>query len=472
MVDGRATRRGGALSARARRGLRSAVAIVAVLSLGGCWFQEGGSAGNTRANPSEAALTVDNVDSLAVDWRADVDAVLSEPIISGDRVYMTARDNSTGDGATLGDLSVRAYDRVSGTLVWSTSLLPVDAEVEGDAMPVGLIDGVLWVPYWHSAMPTCTGRIERLDPESGLVLGSEATPTRPTSSVVAGAGVVALTGYNCAGSSSEVAVLEPTTRARRWSHTFPVGHSATTPTLVGDMLVIKTSSPRVAAQTLYGFRVQGCGAPACGFSWDLRDAPFVQGRPVAGPDGSVFDTVYGDGGVDVRSIDAATGELRWTTATPYSGNLPGGLSGLASDGETLFVAGYAPDGGAAEHDGKLDAYPAAGCGEDACSPAWTTPFGEGAVASTAPAVAGGVAYVGLGAGPSNDPAVVAVDAAGCGGPTCDELTRVDLVTSSGSPVLGSVPTQLSVGSGRVFVDWLPGLHGTALSQLAALAPSS
>lgn len=467
MVDGRATRRSVVRGGRARRALRSAVAVVAAVSLGGCWFQEGGSAGNTRANPSEAALTVDNVESLAVDWRADVDASLSEPIISGDRVYVTARDYSTGSGATLGDLSVRAYDRDSGTLVWSTSLLPADADVEGDAMGVGLIDGALWVPYWHSAMPTCTGRIERLDPDTGLILGSDATPTRPTSSAVAGAGVVALTGYNCAGSSSEVAVLEPATRARRWSHTFPVGHSATTPTLVGDMLVIKASAPRVASQTLYGFRAQGCGAPACGFSWDLRDAPFAQGRPVAGPDGSVFDTVHGDGGIDVRSVDAATGEVRWTTATPYSGNLPGGLSGLASDGETLFVTGHAPDGGA----GQLDAYPAAGCGAATCSPAWTAGFGDGAVATTAPAIAGGVVYAGLGAGSSNQPAVVAVDAAGCGGPACDELTRVDLVTSSGPPVLGTVPTQLSVGGGRVFVDWLPGLNGTTLSQLASLAPS-
>jgi outer membrane protein assembly factor BamB len=454
------------------RALRSAAAMVAVVSLSGCWFQEGGGPGNTRSNLTESSLTADTVGTLAVDWRSDDDAALSEPVISGDRVYVTARSYATGEGAALSRLSVQAFDRGSGDLLWETSLLPEDAEVEGDAMPVGLIDGALWVPYWHSGMPACTGRIERLDAESGLVLGSDPTPTRPTSSVVVGRGLVALTGYNCAGESSEVAVLEPATRARRWSHTFQVGHSATTPTMVGDMLVIKTSAPRVAAQTLYGFRAQGCGAPACGFSWDLRDAPFAQGRPVAGPDGSVFDVVYRDDGLHVRSVDTATGQVEWTSSLAYSGSLPGGLSGMATADGVLYVTAAPVSDGAADVDGKLDAYAAGGCGAAACAPEWTTAFGPGATASTAPAVAGGVVYSGVGAGPENQPAIVAVDAAGCGQATCDELTRVELVTSDGPPLLGLVPTQLSVGGGRVFAVWLPGLSGDALSQVVSLAPAS
>jgi outer membrane protein assembly factor BamB len=357
--------------------------------------------------------------------------------------------------------------------VWETSLLPDGDQVEGDILPVGLIDGALWVPYWHGGMPSCTGRIERLDPATGEVLSSDATPTRPTSSLVSGASIVAMTGYNCAGSSSELAVLDPATRDRRWTHTFPVGHSATTPTIAGDMIVIKTSAPRVASQTLYGFLAQGCSAPACGFSWDLRDTPFQLGRPVAGPSGAVFDVVGASDGPHVRSVDSETGEVRWTSAVAYSGTLPTGLSGMAFAGGTLYVTGSVGPDASDPDAGRLDAYPAGGCGGAAtCSPAWSTSFGSGATASTAPAVAGGVVYVGLSPGSSTEPGLVAMDADGCGQAACPILRRVDLAISAGAPLLGSVPTQLSVGGGRAFVVWLPGLYGTTLSQLVAMAPTT
>jgi outer membrane protein assembly factor BamB len=463
MSDGRADRL--ARSARAAR--RVAAALLAAVSLTGCWFQEGGGPGNTRNNPGESALTDANVATLRVGWRANIDAALSEPIVSGNRAYVTARDYVVSGGSTLDTLSVQAFDRVTGALVWEESLLPDGDEVEGDILPVGLIDGALWVPYWHGGMPDCTGRIARLDPATGEVLSTDATPTRPTSSLVSGASIVAMTAYNCAGSSSELAVLDPATRARKWSHTFPVGHSATTPTIAGGMIVTKTSGPRVASQTLYGFVARGCSAPVCGFSWDLRDTPFELGRPVAGPAGAVFDVVGASDGLHVRSVASETGEVRWTSATAYTGSLPAALSGMAFADDMLYVTGS--DGGS----GRLDAYPAAGCGGAAtCAPAWSSSFGSGAEASTAPAVAGGVVYVGLGAGSSTEPGVVAMDADGCGQATCPLLKRVDLAQSSGAPLAGTVPTQLSVGGGRVFVVWLPGLYGTTLSQLAALSPTT
>lgn len=460
----------GRLAQGARAARRVALVLVLAVSLTGCWFQEGGGAGNTRFNPDEGGLTTDNVGSLRVGWRANVDAAVSEPIISGDRVYMTARSASESEGSSLGTLSVQAYDRLTGALVWEASLLPDGGSVEGDILPVGLIGGALWVPYWHSGMPECTGELARLDPGTGDVLTTTGLPSRPTSSVVSGASVAAMTGYNCAGSSAELVVLDPDTRTRRWSHTFPVGHSATTPTIAGDMIAVKTSGPRVASQTLYGFRARGCSAPVCGFSWDLRDTPFQQGRPVAGPGGAVYDVVGGDDGLHVRSVDAATGEVRWISAEGYSGHLPGALSGMAVADGTLYVTGSDP----VDSDvvGRVDAYAAGGCGAATCAPAWHADFGTDAVASTAPAVAGGVVYAGLGAGDSNEPGVVAVDAAGCGQPSCPTLKQVDLATSSGAPLQGTVPTQLSVGGGRVFVVWLPGLYGTTLSQLATLAPTT
>jgi outer membrane protein assembly factor BamB len=468
MWDGRAHR----LARGTRAARRVAVALLASVALTGCWFQEGGTGGNARFNAAEGALTVENVASLQVGWRANVDAALSEPIIAGDRVYVTARDYVVSGGSELETLSVQAFDRVTGALVWESSLLPHGDPVEGDVLPVGLIDGALWVPYWHGGMPECTGRVDRLDPATGNVVSSDALSTRPTSSVVSGASIVAISGYNCAGSSSELAVLDPATRNRRWSHTFPVGHSATTPTIVGDMVVIKTSGPRVASQTLYGFRARGCSASACGFSWDLRDTPFQIGRPVAGPGGIVFDVVNTSDGVHVRAVDSLTGEVRWTSGAAYSGTVPGGLSGMAVADGVLYVAGADRSDGGPET-AHLDAYDLEACsGSSTCDPMWTTGFPDETAASTAPAVAGGVAYVGLRPGGAHEPAVVAVDAAGCGQATCPPLTRVDLTTSSGAPLLASVPTQLAVGGGRVFAVWLPGHPGAPLSQLAALAPTT
>jgi hypothetical protein len=67
--------------------------VLLALVLAGCWQQAGGGPENTRFNAIESDLTRDNVTSLAERWRTPVDGFVTEPIMSGDRIYAATRKN-------------------------------------------------------------------------------------------------------------------------------------------------------------------------------------------------------------------------------------------------------------------------------------------------------------------------------------------------------------------------------------------
>ena len=65
-------------------------------------------------------------------------------------------------------------------------------------------------------------------------------------------------------------------------------------------------------------------------------------------------------------------------------------------------------------DGKLNAFPAAGCGTRTCQPLWKG--NAGTFVESSPAVAGGRVFIG-----SGDAELKVFDAAGCGQASCDPL---------------------------------------------------
>ena len=90
------------------------------------------------------------------------------------------------------------------------------------------------------------------------------------------------------------------------------------------------------------------------------------------------------------------------------------------------------------NDGRLNAFAAAGCGQPTCAPLWQGLVGTESVLQSSPTVAGGVVYVG-----GFDGRLYAFDADGCGTATC----QPSWTAQTGGPI-ESTPT---VWQGKVYV---------------------
>ena len=432
--------------ARGRWALLVAVAMVTVLA--GCWFQPGGAPGNTRFNGIDGGLTTANVASLHEAWSVDVagggTGATTEPIVSGNRVYVTHTKWAAID--VIETLAVEARDIGTGDLVWQTSLVPPGYADWAQATQVTLIDGALWVATQTLGTPTCTSTLTRLDPATGAVLTEETTDGFGSYPVGDG-GIVAHAGCLDTMARSLV-VRDAATRAVVWTATFPALAPVSEPTIADGRIYV------VAGASLYAFAAQGCGgASTCAPLWQADGAT---GRPVAGPGGRVL-VLHDEAGngaevfvASVRAYDGATGDLLWQTATGDPTRSTA-IDGIAVGGDRVYVPVIHDPWGAPGPSTELAVYPASGCGASTCDPSWTASLGPGA--AFRPTVGGGVAYVTLHVDGGRSSAVVAAPAAGCGGPTCTELVRRTRPGWMTSP---------SLAAGRLFVS--------AESDLVAFAP--
>lgn len=450
-----------------RHRLRAVAATALALVLSGCWYQAGGGPANTRHNATERTLTIDNVAGIAEQWRTPVDGFVTEPILSGNHAYVATRDYQDDADPLLDTLAVQSYDTGTGELAWESSLLPADgAPVTGDVGTPALVDGVLWVPYWQDGLGPCAGGLARLDPATGDVLSTDETGTGVSAVVVSGS-TVAYTDADCSG--VRLVMRDAVTREVIGSYRFPAGAGVATPTVSQGRLFVVTGG------TVYAFPARGCDPVACTPLWTRPEAGSVFDflRLTAGPSGTLV--TYGSSstpgaGATIVVRDVATGDVRWEAEARYTGPLPGAITGVAVAGDTLFVAGSQSEPGEFDSTAVLDAYPVAGCGQEVCAPTWTADLGP-TRPSREPTVAGGVVYVPLVATGSVGPAVAAVDAAGCGSPTCAEIVRVPL-TESPVNIADTQSYVTSVGGGQVVVGWSPGLYGTTDTELMAFGPAT
>jgi hypothetical protein len=415
-----------------KRSLRSGlvVALASVL-LSGCWLQVGFDAGHTRHNDLEDQLTAANVATLAPTWSANLLEAASEPIVRGDRVYVTTggRDAASGEAR----IATRAYAIATGTPAWNRTFGTLCCGSPGIVYtPPSFVGDELWTGWFLvDSSPRPRGGYQspvRLDPADGSIIASEAYIS--TSAAVTAEGIVAHTALSVGGSTSRsLVVRDATTKAIVWTAALPGSFTEVpvAPAVVDGQIFVADRT------SLSAFPAAGCGAATCTPTWTL-DLGNPLGSVVAARGGHDVFTVSGN---DLVAVARTTGTVSWRT--PLGAAAPG----LALAGGTLYAGAGT----------TLHAVPAAGCGAATCAVTWTAPLA--AAASTAPAVAGGVVYVG------GDGAVGAFAAAGCGAATCPALASV---TVSG------VPDQLSVDGGRVFVVSHPAT-GTGVSTLTAFAPA-
>ncbi len=399
-----------------RRVLSTALALLLGLAMTGCdgWTHSGGTIGHARFNRFETTLTAQNVASLDELWSADVLAMTPEPMLNDDRVYLVT---GTGTGPT--SLQVRALDALSGTPVWSRTLLthPETAESFSISSP-SLADDQLWFGY-DARNPTAGWsdftRIV-LDATDGTTLFRSFTVPAPGSDYVDIGTRVSLLDVS-AGQHSLYVDDQVVLGSGQWSALLPPGPAGFYGPSAADGQLFVTNGSTVNA-----FPFGGCVQSPCPPTWttDLGSALAV---PVAAEGGS---DVLVTTGTELVSLARDTGAVNWRAP------LPAAAAGVALAGDSIYVS----------HGSTLAVYAASGCGSPTCGTVWTASLD--APATTAPTVAGGVVYVGT-AG-----TVDALPAAGCGAATCEDIAAVSTPGTPSSVVVGE-GRLITIGGGKVTV---------------------
>jgi len=409
------------------RGRAVLVTVLAAL-LPGCWLQVGFDPGHSRHNDTEDELTADDVASLVQAWTVGLGPGAGEPMVRGDRAYVTTGgfDAATGESS----IGARAYDTATGTEAWRRVFASFCCASPSIDYPApAFVDNQLWAGYfllYSGPRPVGGfGGPVRLDPVDGREIGRESNISM-TPPVESGGRVVQQTmGTDLV---PDLVVRDARTLATQWQATTPP--PSTPEPFVAPPAVVDGRIVVVHGAVVAGYPLAGCGGAVCSTAWTRDDL----GEPTAVAARSGWGEALVAAGDELVALSPTTGVTLWRAP------LGAGASGLAIAGDTVFVGAAA----------TLRAFPAGGCGAATCEPTWSAALGTSA--SSAPTVAGGVVYVG-GAG-----IVEAFPADGCGEATCPSLAAV--------PVGGTVH-HVVVDDGRLFTINRP---AGSSSRLTAFAP--
>lgn len=358
------------------------LALVCAL-LSGCWVQQGWDAGRGNWNAQESTITSGNVGQLALAWDTAVaDGALNLPVSANGAVYVTQTSTR-----------IAALDADDGGIRWTRDI----TEDEFPDITVNL-DSPLWskgsllVP----ANVFNRGTIFTLSTKDGSTISGPGYGTRAHSSLAMKDDVLATF-------SSEVhpgfGLAEIPWKYRpTLVFTFPGGSTPGQYAIVGQRILWSIGSSALgfsAACPQYDppLPVGGCRA-----DWSTPLGANPSGPAATGED----QVVYADSSGTVTVLDTATGAVLWTGEAGSSITRRPAVAG-----DSILVA---------TDDGRLVAFPAAGCGAATCAALW-----EGAVggpAATQPLVGGDVVYAASGS------EIRAFALGGCGAPTCAPLTTV------------------------------------------------
>ncbi len=161
------------------------------------------------------------------------------------------------------------------------------------------------------------------------------------------------------------------------------------------------------------------GPQACLADWQTPLGTSITGPAALGTDA----VVYGVNTNQIAVLDATTGAVRFTGTIP--GSPTGPVTAPAVAGDTILVGAS---------DGRIAAFPAAGCGQADCAPLWQTTIGT--TMTGPPTVVGDVVYA------TTSNTLVTLRLAGCGAATCPRIASYNV----GDPIRG-----LAYDGGRIFV---------------------
>ena len=401
--------------------------LVAILLLPGCWLHPGFGPERQNSNPFEHSLTEANVGSLHQAWSVPTEGAGGEPLVAGGAVFLYEQ---RGFGTSDERLTVRALSRRSGATLWQRDL-PDDQSLGGGGILSVAGDEVLTVRPTRTT-PSET-RFETLDVATGATVATAVTSNRlaPDTAAV-GSGVIANREITSSSPSQwNLVVRSRDTFEVLWSA--PIGSFSLPshdPVIIGQGHIYLRDDGE-GPPVVRAYPVGGCGAATCTPTSTFA-VPVPQSQQLDWVDAQLL-TVTDDGHLLLRrswsefhaiirdDLMALTsdGEVAWTV--PFRQ-----MTGVAVAGDTVVAVG--------DDDGVLPGGIVVGRSSSSTWRAGGVVF-EGAVA-----IAGGLAYV------ANDQVVHVFNAAGCGSPTCDELTSVGLGSGTGG-IQG-----MSVAGGMLFVN--------------------
>lgn len=385
-----------------------ATTVALGLTMSGCWLQAGNGAGRTYWQPDEKAITAANVDDLVALWDADLGGPGGAPVSRGGAVYITT------------DHELFSLNAATGAVNWSqgpyTMPGPNEEPIEVYLGPPALESGRVIVPYaWYFGTADSGGR-KTFATGDGALLDDSSTNRAAVDIALAGSDQI-VRYYDAIGSSGVIL------SSVEWDYKPAIPFSAFGGPRPGGFAIV---GERIAWS--YGTEALGYSAacpPLSGTEWcDADWRTELGGTPLGGP-AAIGDSqvVYGDDSGTVSVLDMATGAVQWTGET---GSLITGHPSVA--GDTILVGTY---------DGRLVAFPTAGCGATTCAPLWEGTVGG--VPLSAVTGAGQVAYVVDDAGD-----LVGFARGGCGAATCSPLVSI---------AAGARPTaSVVVDGGHVYVN--------------------
>ena len=417
---------------------RTGMAVLLAVALSGCWWQQiGSNGGQTRNNPLENRLTSANVDRLTLQWSASAPGRLSEPVTDAGRAYVTHSVSGTS--------AVRAYELATGSLTWDRALPNTGQKFEVTPPVVFSGEDLL---VGHPARPnsgtTPCADLRRMDPSSGDTVALRTTRMVTSATVTSGSIVAHMDSGSCDPvfmGNHRLVVRDQATLEILW--TAPLDTlSNVAPTIADGRIYVNQVG------TVLAYDAAGCGAPSCLPVWATTGDGITVNDPVIAANGQVYlrrsfrvevppNGVYEYGRLEV--LDADDGTPLWQA--PYSvGTDPGdggGVADIAATGDRIYVVAYRNQGAGTPVQRVLDAYPASGCGQAACTPEWSAPL-AGSFGRLM--IGGDVVYA------TDDETLVALAADGCGAATCSPLASV--------PIAVGVVQHMVVSAGRVLaVGW-------------------
>ncbi|HSI57702.1 MAG TPA: PQQ-binding-like beta-propeller repeat protein [Ideonella sp.] len=336
--------------------LLSAAPLQPALAAAGQWTQEGRDAGATSSNPGETVLQAGNLTQLRPLWSGNLDVwnQATDIAAANGHAFIGRR---VDDPVTTVRMQLLSLDLGSGTLEWQAD-----------------VPDFFWTPVVTRELVIVAGnglgetgsrvRVAAYDRSSGAKRWEYRTPA---GSHVDGFRAPHLQGgvlYLVSG-NGHLHALDAATGALRWTRWTGSTQAHHGLAVAGSRLFVSDYHGTSAYDT-------GDGHPL--WRYDLQIFFQTQTQRPLVVEGSVLLFDYAGG---LRAINAATGALRWYTATPR-GDMASGSRPLATDGQRVFAANGVTRSQLSALDletGKL---------------LWTVNAGQGA---RSPVVANGVLYL-------------------------------------------------------------------------------
>jgi hypothetical protein len=386
--------------------MRKLGTIAGVLALGaslsGCWVQIGNAPGRAYWNADETTITAANVGGgLTPKWDTDLGGSFTSPASFGNAVFVT------------GGSHARRLNATTGAVEWDHGPLTVP-DPNGQPLNVSLgaplhDGGKVYVPYSWGFFSADGGGVYTFDAGSGTLLDDHAG-IEGLDLALAG-GTRALRGADVLGTSGT------TVSDITWKYHPVIPHSsfANQPPYPGGFAVV---GERIAWSLGTKAFVYSAACPPLSSGTDFCAPDFqteLGGNPSGGPAAIGSDhAVYADDTGTVSVVDLTTGAIAWTGETGVAITTHPAVAG-----DSILVGTI---------DGRVVAFPAAGCGATTCPPSWSSAVGGAPVGPVT--VGGDVAYV-----TTNGGDVVALARDGCGSATCTPLTTVHANAAPGATVV-------------------------------------